>query len=108
MSTEAKYEELCEMIRGSSPNWTHEETLDRCAQQVDALNDFENKDEVEMEEEYEDATPSNEALALGFKVLRSINIAVLENPKASFESKAIARSALLTFARCTDKQVEEK
>ena len=48
MSTEAKYEELCEMIRGSSPNWTHEETLDRCAQQVDALNDFENKDEVEM------------------------------------------------------------
>ena len=101
MSTEAKYEELCEMIRGSSPNWTHEETLDRCAQQVDALNDFENKDEVEMEEEYEDATPSNEALALGF-------IAVLENPEASFESKATARSVLLTFARCTDKQVEEK
>jgi len=32
-----QYEELCEMIRGSSPNWTHKETLDRCAQQVDAL-----------------------------------------------------------------------
>jgi hypothetical protein len=105
MSTEAKYEELCEMIRGSSPNWTHEETLDRCAQQVDALIDLENPDEVE---EYEDARTSNEALALGFKVLRSINIAVLENPEASFESKATARSALLTFARCTDKQVEEK
>ena len=98
MSTEAKYEELCEMIRGSSPNWTHEETLDRCAQQVDALIDLENPDEVE---EYEDATPSNEALALGF-------IAVLENPEASFESKATARSVLLTFARCTDKQVKEK
>ena len=52
-------------------------------------------------EEYEDATPSNEALALGF-------IAVLENPEASFESKATARSVLLTFARCTDKQVEEE
>ena len=24
MSIEAKYEELCEMIRGSSPNWTHD------------------------------------------------------------------------------------
>jgi hypothetical protein len=98
MSTEAKYEELCEMIRGSSPNWTHEETLDRCAQQVDALIDLENPDEVE---EYEDATPSNEALALGF-------IAVLENPDESFESKDRARSVLLTFARCTDKQVKEK
>ena len=91
MNTEAKYEELCEMIRGSSPNWTHEETLDRCAQQVDALIDLENPDEVE---EYEDSRTSNEALALGF-------IAVLENPEASFESKATARSVLLTFARCT-------
>ena len=98
MSTEAKYEELCEMIRGSSPNWTHEETLDRCAQQVDALIDLENPDEVE---EYEDARTSNEALALGL-------IAALENPEASFESKDRARSVLLTFARCTDKQVEEK
>ena len=103
MSTEAKYEELCEMIRGSSPNWTHEETLDRCAQQVDALIDLENPDEVEVEveEEDEDATPSNEALALGL-------IAALENPEASFESKDRARSVLLTFARCTDKQVKEK
>jgi hypothetical protein len=98
MSTEAKYEELCEMIRGSSPNWTHEETLDRCAQQVDALIDLENPDEVE---EYEDARTSNEALALGL-------IAALENPEASFESKDRARSVLLTFARCTDKQVKEK
>ena len=97
MSTEAKYEELCEMIRGSSPNWTHEETLDRCAQQVDALIDLENPDEVE---EYEDARTSNEALALGL-------IAALENPEASFESKDRARSVLLTFARCTDKQVKE-
>ena len=98
MSTESKYEELCEMIRGSSPNWTHEETLDRCAQQVDALIDLENPDEVE---EYEDARTSNEALALGL-------IAALENPEASFESKDRARSVLLTFARCTDKQVKEK
>ena len=98
MSTEAKYEELCEMIRGSSPNWTHEETLDRCAQQVDALIDLENPDEVE---EYEGARTSNEALALGL-------IAALENPEASFESKDRARSVLLTFARCTDKQVKEK
>ena len=98
MSTEAKYEELCEMIRGSSPNWTHEETLDRCAQQVDALIDLENPDEVE---EYEDARTSNEALALGL-------IAALENPDESFESKDRARSVLLTFARCTDKQVKEK
>ena len=98
MSTEAKYEELCEMIRGSSPNWTHEETLDRCAKGVDALIDLENPDEVE---EYEDARTSNEALALGL-------IAALENPEASFESKDRARSVLLTFARCTDKQVKEK
>ena len=98
MSIESKYEELCEMIRGSSPNWTHEETLDRCAQQVDALIDLENPDEVE---EYEDARTSNEALALGL-------IAALENPEASFESKDRARSVLLTFARCTDKQVKEK
>ena len=98
MSIEAKYEELCEMIRGSSPNWTHEETLDRCAKGVDALIDLENPDEVE---EYEDARTSNEALALGL-------IAALENPEASFESKDRARSVLLTFARCTDKQVKEK
>ena len=97
MNTEAKYEELCEMIRGSSPNWTHEETLDRCAQQVDALIDAENPDEVE---EYEDVRTSNEALAHRL-------IAALENPEASFESKATARSVLLTFARCTDKQVKE-
>ena len=98
MDTETKYEELCEMIRGSSPNWTHEETLDRCAKGVDALIDLENPDEVE---EYEDARTSNEALALGL-------IAALENPEASFESKDRARSVLLTFARCTDKQVKEK
>ena len=98
MDTETKYEELCEMIRGSSPNWTHEETLDRCANGVDALIDLENPDEVE---EYEDARTSNEALALGL-------IAALENPEASFESKDRARSVLLTFARCTDKQVKEK
>ena len=39
-----QYEELCEMIRGSSPNWTHKETLDRCAAQVDALIAAENPD----------------------------------------------------------------
>ena len=39
-----QYDELCEMIRGSSPNWTHKETLDRCAQQVDALIALEEED----------------------------------------------------------------
>jgi len=52
MSTEAKYEELCEMIRGSSPNWTHEETLDRCAKAMDALIDLE-KNYVEREQSSE-------------------------------------------------------
>jgi len=37
MSYKEKYEELCEMIRGDSPNWTHEETLEKCSEQVDAL-----------------------------------------------------------------------
>jgi len=36
-SYKEKYEELCEMIRGDSPNWTHKETLERCSEQVDAL-----------------------------------------------------------------------
>jgi hypothetical protein len=42
MSIEKKYEDICEMIRGSSPNWTHQEILDRCSQQVDALVFIEN------------------------------------------------------------------
>lgn len=40
---EKKYEELCEMIRGDSPNWTHEETVERCSEQVDALHFVENE-----------------------------------------------------------------
>lgn len=31
------YEDLCEMVRGDTPNWTPEETLHRCSEQVDAL-----------------------------------------------------------------------
>ena len=37
-----KYEELCELIRGDSPNWTHEETKERLEEQVDALIEKEN------------------------------------------------------------------
>ena len=54
---EEQYEELCEMIRGSSPNWTHKETLDRCTQQVDALLALEDPsqlDEVEISQHLRD------------------------------------------------------
>jgi hypothetical protein len=54
---EKQYEELCEMIRGSSPNWTHKETLDRCTQQVDALLALEDPsqlDEVEISQHQRD------------------------------------------------------
>jgi hypothetical protein len=54
---EEQYEELCEMIRGSSPNWTHKETLDRCTQQVDALLALEDPsqlDEVEISQHQRD------------------------------------------------------
>ena len=54
---EEQYEELCEMIRGSSPNWTHKQTLDRCTQQVDALLALEDPsqlDEVEISQHQRD------------------------------------------------------
>ena len=31
------YEELCEMIRGDSPNWTHEEVVEKLELAMDAL-----------------------------------------------------------------------
>ena len=34
---EEKYGELCDLIKGDSPNWTHEEIVERLEQQVDAL-----------------------------------------------------------------------
>ena len=54
---EEQYDELCEMIRGSSPNWTHKETLDRCAAQVNALLALEDPsqlDEVEISQHQRD------------------------------------------------------
>ena len=51
---EEQYDELCEMIRGSSPNWTHKETLDRCAAQVDALIAAENPDKYEISQHQRD------------------------------------------------------
>jgi len=45
-----QYDELCEMIRGSSPNWTHKETLDRCAAQVDALLALEDPSQLDKNE----------------------------------------------------------
>lgn len=37
------YEELCDLIKGDSPNWTHEEIKARLEEQVDALIEKENK-----------------------------------------------------------------
>ena len=42
MTYKEKYEELCELIRGDSPNWTHEEIKARLEEQVDALIEKEN------------------------------------------------------------------
>ena len=43
-SIESKYQDLCDLIVGDS-NYTHDEMLSRCAQQVDALIAAENKQE---------------------------------------------------------------
>jgi len=32
-----KYEELCELIKGDSPNWTHEEVVERLELAMDSL-----------------------------------------------------------------------
>ena len=37
MTYKEKYEELCDLIKGDSPNWTHEEIKARLEEQVDAL-----------------------------------------------------------------------
>ena len=37
MNIKKKYEELCELIRGDSPNWTHEEIVERLEETRDAL-----------------------------------------------------------------------
>ena len=42
MTFEEKYEELCDLIKGDSPNWTHEEIKARLEEQVDALIEKEN------------------------------------------------------------------
>ena len=43
MTYKEKYEELCDLIKGDSPNWTHEEVLERLEDQVDALIKKENE-----------------------------------------------------------------
>ena len=43
MTYKEKYEELCDLIKGDSPNWTHEEILERLGDQVDALIKKENE-----------------------------------------------------------------
>ena len=43
MNIKKKYEELCDLIKGDSPNWTHEEIVERLEDQVDALIEKENK-----------------------------------------------------------------
>ena len=45
MTFEEKYEELCDLIKGDSPNWTHEEIKARLEEQVDALIEKESVDE---------------------------------------------------------------
>jgi hypothetical protein len=37
MAIEKNYEELADMIRGDSPNWTHEEIVERFQECCDAL-----------------------------------------------------------------------
>ena len=37
------YEELCEMIRGDSPNWTHEEVVEKLELAMDCLIFVENE-----------------------------------------------------------------
>ena len=43
MTYKEKYEELCDLIKGDSPNSTHEEILERLGDQVDALIKKENE-----------------------------------------------------------------
>ena len=43
MTREEKYEELADMIRGDSPNWTHEEVLEKLELAMDCLIFVENE-----------------------------------------------------------------
>ena len=45
MTDKELYEELCDFIKGDSPNWTHEEIVERLKDQVDALIEKENEHE---------------------------------------------------------------
>ena len=45
LTTEEKYEQLCEVVRGDSPNWTHMEVLVRIEEAIDILTKKENGDD---------------------------------------------------------------
>ena len=45
MTDKNKYQALCDLIVGDTDNWTHDEILTRCAQQVDALIAAENNED---------------------------------------------------------------
>ena len=45
LTTEEKYEQLCEVVRGDSPNWTHMEVLVRIEEAIDTLTKKENGDD---------------------------------------------------------------
>ena len=42
LTTDEKYEQLCEVVRGDSPNWTHMEVLARIEEAIDLLTKKEN------------------------------------------------------------------
>ena len=45
LTTEEKYEQLCEVVRGDSPNWTHMEVMERIEEAIDTLTKKENGDD---------------------------------------------------------------
>lgn len=45
LTTEEKYEQLCEVVRGDSPNWTHMEVLVRIEEAIGTLTKKENGDD---------------------------------------------------------------
>ena len=42
LTTDEKYEQLCEVVRGDSPNWTHMEVMERIEEAIDLLTKKEN------------------------------------------------------------------
>ena len=42
LTTDEKYEQLCEVVRGDSPNWTHMEVRERMEEAIDLLTKKEN------------------------------------------------------------------